>query len=60
MKNFNIKRGSLKNPIYKEGERITKNQYIGVNFLKKRGAWSVCRFKGRVRGKKGEVFLMGG
>ena len=42
MKNFNFG-GSLKNPIFRVG--LTKNQYRGGNCLK-RGAWTVCRFKG--------------
>ena len=35
--------GSLKNPTFR-GEGITKNQYRGG--LSKKGAWTVCRFKG--------------
>ena len=55
MKNLNILGGSLKNPTFRRG--FTKNQYRGGDCLKK-GAWTVCRFKGRgsLARKKGVVF----
>ena len=49
MKNFNFW-GSLKNPIFRVG--LTKNQYRGGNCLK-RGAWTVCRFKGETWQERG-------
>ena len=44
--------GSLKNPIFKGDGRFTKNQYRGGG-LPKRGAWTVCRFKGGLSKKEG-------
>ena len=42
--------GSLENPFL--GRRgVTKNKYTGGDYPKK-GAWSVCRFKGGKLGKK--------
>ena len=40
------------------GGVFTENQYIGENCLK-RGAWSVCRFKGGLAKKREVVFLRG-
>ena len=49
--------GSLKNPTFR-GEGITKNQYRGG--LSKKGAWTVCRFKGGGLGKKERVVILKG
>ena len=51
--------GSLKYLIFR-GE-FTKNQYIGGNYIKREGAWTVWRFRGG-GGKKeeGGVFEGGG
>ena len=54
--------GAHKKPIWKIhfwGEGLTKNQYIGGNCLK-RGAWTFCRFEGRLGEEGGGVFLGGG
>ena len=49
----------MKNPTFRRG--FARNQYRGGNCLK-RGAWTVCRFKGGGLGKKerGGVFDGGG
>ena len=49
----------MKNLIYK-GE-VHKKQYIGVNCLKRWGAWRVCRIKGKPSQKRWDgIFDWGG
>ena len=51
--------GFTKNPVYRGG--VTKNQYIGGNFLKRGGgARTVSRFKGESLAKKREGVLLRG
>ena len=47
----------MKNPTFRKWG-LTKNQYRGGDCLK-RGAWTVCQFKGRLGKKEGVVFLRG-
>ena len=50
--------GSLKNLVFREG--VTKKHYRRGDYLKRRGAWTVCVFKGGLGKKEGVVFLRGG
>ena len=52
MKNIKYYEGSLKNPLFMG--RVTKNQYIGGDYLKGvGGAGTVCRFKWGLGEKEG-------
>ena len=46
MKNFNIFWVPLKNPIFRGGGCLQKTNIEGGDYLKRWGAWTVCRFKG--------------
>ena len=59
MENFNIIYvDSLENPFFGGGEVVvTKKQYMEENCIK-RGAWTVCRFKGGGLAKKRAMHFM--
>ena len=50
--------GFNKNPVYMR--EVTKNQYIGGNFLKRGEAWTISRFKGGSLAKKRKGVLLRG
>ena len=54
MKNVNILGGSLKNPTFRGEGGSQKTNVEGIAW--KGGAWTVCRFKGRLGKKEGVVF----
>ena len=53
MKNFDVTRVILKNSIFRGGGGFTKNQFIKGVLPEREGAWTVCRFKGRLGKKEG-------
>ena len=52
--------GSLKNPIFRGGGGVTKNQYIGRNCLKRGGLEQFKDLGGGLGKKKGDDVFEGG